>query len=104
MPIIALAGALAACSMLGVPLSLGFTAKELVYERASDLGGWALGTARWSRSWASALLGVAGLIAGVSPFAGAAGRSRGEARVPLALAIPALVLAAAGLLTGFGQR
>ena len=32
MPLTALAGALAACSMAGIPLFLGFTAKELLYD------------------------------------------------------------------------
>ena len=40
MPLTALAGALAACSMAGIPLFLGFTAKELLYDALLSPRGW----------------------------------------------------------------
>ena len=103
MPVTALAAALAACSMAGVPLFLGFTSKELFYDALlSHSAGWttlllALAVV------ASALLGVAGLLAGVSPFAGAAAQAVGQHRVPAAMAVPPLLLAVAGLVAGSGR-
>ena len=68
MPITAWAAALAAASMMGLPLFFGFFGKELLY----DVG--------WHAEWSIALLvvmigsnvltGVAGLTAGIAPFAG----------------------------------
>jgi multicomponent Na+:H+ antiporter subunit A len=101
MPLIAVAGALAACSMAGIPLFLGFTGKELFYDALLGHG------ASWSHGLlaaavvASALLGAAGLLAGVGPFAGPAGKAEVRHKVPLALAAPPLALAAAGLAAGF---
>jgi multicomponent Na+:H+ antiporter subunit A len=100
MPVTALAAALAACSMAGVPLFLGFTGKELFYEAL--LGH----SAGWTKPLlalavvASALLGVAGLLAGISPFAGAAAQAVVKHRVPAALAVPPLLLATGGLVAG----
>ena len=48
----------------------------------------------------SALLGVAGLIAGVLPFAGVAGQAVAKHAVPLGLSIPALLLSVLGLAAG----
>ena len=67
MPVTAWAGALAAVSMVGLPPFLGFLAKERFYEAVGQGGAlapWLLVTA----VAASALLGAAGLIAGVAPF------------------------------------
>jgi multicomponent Na+:H+ antiporter subunit A len=100
MPLVACAGALAACSMMGLPLFLGFIGKELVYDTLPGGGApWLLALLVASVA-ASALRGSAGFIAGVLPFAGPPGKIPAEHRVPLALAIPPLILAAAGLLTG----
>ncbi len=70
MPVTALAGALAAASMAGLPLLLGFVAKESAYEAVlhqpvAPVLLMAL------LVLASALLGAAGLLAGWGPFAGA---------------------------------
>ena len=99
MPFTAAAGALAAASMLGAPLFLGFVAKESLYqavlgrvEGSTILAALAVG--------ASALLGVAALVAGVSPFVN--GRRRADAvhEAPTLLWLPPLTLGAAGLLAG----
>ena len=70
--------ALAACSpprsMAGVPLFVGFIAKEQFYESVGSfslLGLWPESPSQ-PRLLASIFLGAAGLIAGVSPFAGPA--------------------------------
>ena len=100
MPLIACAGALAACSMVGLPLFLGFTGKELLYGALLNHGApWAQALLAASAS-ASALLGAAGLIAGIAPFAGPPGKAVAKHRVPVPLAIPPLILAAAGLVLG----
>ena len=72
MPRTALAASLAAVSMAGVPLSLGFLAKEQLYESVLAFGAWgaASGTLIAAAVIASALLGAAALLTGVSPFYG----------------------------------
>jgi multicomponent Na+:H+ antiporter subunit A len=100
MPATALAGLLAACSMAGVPLLLGFIGKELVYEALADLGEtWSVALLGFS-VLASVLMGVAGFLAGASPFVGhLKGRAPTHA-VPVGLAAPPLLLAVAGLIVG----
>lgn len=100
MPGTALAGLLAALSMAGVPFFAGFVGKELTYEALlGQSPPWSLLLLTVAVG-ASALLGAAGLIAGVSPFIGRAGRAATARRVPPVLAIPPLVLAGAGLVAG----
>jgi multicomponent Na+:H+ antiporter subunit A len=72
MPWTAVAASLAAVSMAGVPLSLGFIAKEQFYEGVSSFGAWGgtSGILVAGAVFASALLGAAGLLAGASPFHG----------------------------------
>jgi multicomponent Na+:H+ antiporter subunit A len=73
MPATAVAAMLAAGSMAGVPLLFGFVAKEQFYDSLRQFGqsgmwpGMVLVAAAVA---ASALLGAAGLMAGVSPFVG----------------------------------
>jgi multicomponent Na+:H+ antiporter subunit A len=67
MPLTAVAGAAAALSMAGVPLTIGFIAKDGAYEALLHSGQWWLVAAI---VLASVLLGLAGLLAGVSPFHG----------------------------------
>jgi multicomponent Na+:H+ antiporter subunit A len=100
MPITAIAGALAAMSMAGVVPFLGFLAKEHLYEAVGQSGAWA--------SWllvaavgASALLGAAGLIAGVAPFFARSER-RFDVHEPVAaLWLGPLTLGAVGLVAIF---
>lgn len=104
MPVTALSGALAAGSMVGIPLFLGFVGKELLYEALfHDGSGWT-GMLLVAAIGASALLGSAGLIAGVSPFAGSPGRAAVAHAVPFGLAAPPMLLATAGLVAGFWPR
>ncbi len=98
MPLTALAGGVAAVSMAGVPLTLGFIGKDAAYESLLHGNGWGI----WLLSLtvlASIFLGLAGLLAGIWPF-------RGDARQPDAheprwpLWMPPLILAASGVLAG----
>ena len=95
MPLTAIAGGTAALSMAGVPLMFGFIAKDGAYETL-------LNSERWwllaTTVVASALLGAAGLLAGVSPFQG---RPSANAREPVwRLWLPPLLLAAIGVVAG----
>jgi multicomponent Na+:H+ antiporter subunit A len=92
-PATALAAGLAAASMAGAPLTLGFIAKEQLYEAA---GGVALAAA----VIASALLGAAGLIAGLEPFTGRTAGTRGAHAPSPALWLPSMVLGIAGVILG----
>jgi multicomponent Na+:H+ antiporter subunit A len=72
MPWTALAAALAAASMAGVPLFLGFVGKEQFYETAGSFGtGGPIPAILLAAAVAgSALMGAAGFMAGIAPFAG----------------------------------
>jgi multicomponent Na+:H+ antiporter subunit A len=95
MPVTALAGAAAALSMAGVPLTLGFVGKDASYEALLCADTWWLLAAIVA---ASILLGLAGMLAGVVPFRG---QSAVEAHEPAwRIYLPPLVLAAAGMLAG----
>ncbi|MCC7233768.1 MAG: DUF4040 domain-containing protein [Bryobacterales bacterium] len=100
MPATALAALLAACSMLGLPLLAGFVGKELLYEALLSHGSpWALFLLALAVG-SGALLGAAGLISGLSPFAGKIRQAAPAHAVATALSIPPLTLAAAGLVAG----
>ena len=98
MPLTALAGGAAALSMVGVPLTLGFVAKDGAYEALLGAGQWSA----WLLSAAvlsSVLMGVAGLSAGILPFQGTAPDA--EKHEPeWRLLMPPMLLAAAGVLVG----
>jgi multicomponent Na+:H+ antiporter subunit A len=98
MPLTAAAGAAAALSMVGIPLTLGFVGKDALYDAVLHGGQWS--------TWliilavlASLLMGVAGLLAGVAPFRGApTGAAGHEPGWPLWM--PPLILASAGVAAG----
>ncbi|MGE0444035.1 MAG: Na+/H+ antiporter subunit B [Vicinamibacterales bacterium] len=98
MPATSLAGGVAALSMIGVPLTLGFVGKETAYEALLHGGTW--GTALLVLLIGSSiLLGLAALLAGVVPFRGEP--SHEELHEPgWALRVPPMILAALGLLAG----
>jgi multicomponent Na+:H+ antiporter subunit A len=95
MPLTAIAGGVAALSMAGVPLTLGFVAKDGAYETLLS------GQAWWLLAItviASLLMGLAGLLAGVSPFHG---RPSVEAHEPAwRLWLPPVLLAVIGVVVG----
>jgi multicomponent Na+:H+ antiporter subunit A len=102
MPWTALAASLAAVSMAGVPLSLGFLAKEQLYEGVLAFG--ALGGTSVvlvaAAAIASALLAAAGLLAGASPFYGRSIAPAAAHEAPPAMWLGPLLLGVAGLAIG----
>ena len=102
MPATALAAALAAASMAGIPLFGGFIAKEQLYEslRKSAL------PVAWGEVLtaaavvASMCLGAAGLIAGLAPFRGRASDAAAPHDAPVLLWLGPMILGIAGVIVG----
>lgn len=99
MPLLALAAGAAALSMSGVPPTLGFISKELLYEAKLTLpfakhGIAALGVL------ANSLAVAIALIVGIRPFLGASGSAAVHHKPGLGLVLPPVILAALGLLLG----
>jgi multicomponent Na+:H+ antiporter subunit A len=103
MPVTAVAAMLAAGSMAGVPLLFGFIAKEQFYGTVISVehfGAWPGVVLVAAAVAASALLGAAGLIAGVAPFLGRPTRPVDPHEPPPALWLGPLVLGGIGLVVG----
>jgi multicomponent Na+:H+ antiporter subunit A len=102
MPRTALAASLAALSMAGVPLSLGFVAKEQFYEGVLAFGTWGdlSGILVAAAVIASALMGAAGLLAGASPFYGRFISPAEAHEAPSGMWLGPLLLGVAGLAIG----
>jgi multicomponent Na+:H+ antiporter subunit A len=99
MPVTAVAGGLAALSMAGVPLTLGFVGKDGAYEallHEADWFPWLLALT----VGASILLGMAGLLAGVLPVRGGVAPVTEVHEPAWRLWFPPLFLATVGLLAG----
>lgn len=102
MPITALAGALAALSMSGLPPFFGFIGKELIYKAGLELSGAELIFLAVALLGNLIMMGLA-LKAGIGPFFG---KSKLEAlpkkphEAPLAMWIGPIVLSVAGLVIG----
>jgi multicomponent Na+:H+ antiporter subunit A len=97
MPLSAAVGALAAASMAGLPPWLGFLAKEQSYSAVLAQPFWPYLLAA-ALVGSGALLGTAGLLAGVAPFAGPRSGSPERAHDPgFGLWVSPLVLASLGL-------
>ena len=98
MPLTAVGSGIAALSMAGVPLTLGFVAKDGAYEALLGPGQWSV----WllaATVVSSILMGLAGLLAGVLPFRGPSAGDRGH-EPEWRLLLPPLTLAAIGMLAG----
>ena len=99
MPITTLAGGIAAVSMAGVPLTLGFVGKDGAYDALLHTSGW-FPAPLVLMVLASVLLGLAGLLAGVLPFRGAPMTGKEIHDPSWQLWLPPVVLAGIGLLVG----
>ena len=103
MPVTAVAAMLAAGSMAGVPLLFGFVAKEQFYDsvrHVEQFGVWPGMVLVVAAVAASALLGAAGLMAGVSPFVGRPTVLKDTHEPPPSLWLGPLVLGGVGLVVG----
>jgi multicomponent Na+:H+ antiporter subunit A len=102
MPRTALAAGLAAVSMAGVPLSLGFVAKEHFYDGLLSFGAWGSLSVMLVAAAvvASALLGAAGFLAGASPFYGRVQGFADAHEAPPAMWLGPLLLGVVGLAIG----
>ena len=99
MPITSLAGGMAAVSMAGVPLTLGFVGKDGAYDALLQVRHWF----PWPLVLlvlASILLGLAGVLAGVLPFRGNRSTVTGAHDPSWPLWLPPVVLASVGLFAG----
>jgi len=103
MPVTAFAGLLAAGSMAGVPLFLGFIAKEQFYDTVRHFGQtgmWPGAVLVGAAVAASAFLGAAGLVSGVAPFVGRLVAPADTHEAPASLWLGPLVLGGVGLAVG----
>jgi multicomponent Na+:H+ antiporter subunit A len=102
MPKTAIGAGLAAGSMAGLPLFLGFIAKEQFYESVT--------TSAVPEVWGNILvalavitsmcLGAAGFIAGIGPFGGRSQPSPAREDAPMALWVGPVILGSIGLVVG----
>lgn len=102
MPITAIAGALAALSMSGVPPFFGFIGKELIYKAGVSLGGIELSFLAVAFVGNLLMMGLA-LNAGVGPFFGKpnhAALPKKPHEAPLSMWLGPIVLAVTGLVLG----
>jgi multicomponent Na+:H+ antiporter subunit A len=102
MPATALSAGLAAASMAGIPLFVGFIAKEQLYDtiRIAGLPGVWGEVLTAAAVVASICLGAAGLIAGVAPFRGRSMPTRAPHEAPVSLWLGPLILGGAGVILG----
>jgi multicomponent Na+:H+ antiporter subunit A len=102
MPATALAAALAALSMAGVPLFAGFIAKEQLYDtvQLAAVPGAPRGLLLIAAVAGSMCLGAAGLVAGIGPFRGRSITAPAVHEAPSALWLGPLILAVTGLILG----
>ncbi|MBX3569830.1 MAG: putative monovalent cation/H+ antiporter subunit A [Rhizobiaceae bacterium] len=100
MPVTFAAGLLAALSMCGLPLLVGFLAKEEIYAALGFADGWTAALTVAVLLGNAAMLVIA-LNVGLKPFVGALPRLPGQPHeAPLLLWLGPAVLAVAGLLAG----
>jgi len=101
MPMTALAAGLAAASMAGLPLFVGFLAKEQLYDivRLALPGGWRE-LATGAGVSASICLGFAGLVSGVAPFLGRSMPTPATHDAPASLWAGPVVLGVTGMVLG----
>ena len=97
---VALAGFLAAVSSAGMPPTLGFVGKDLVYEATLHMGNWSVFLTVLALL-TNVLLLYAGFLAGIKPFSGKLPEEYKNVHMPYArMWIPPLILGILGLVLG----
>lgn len=97
---IAIAGFLAAISSAGMPPTIGFIGKDLVYESTLEMGSWSVVLTILAIS-TNILVLYAGFVAGIKPFTGKLPESFSKVHMPgLLMWIPPMLLAILGLVIG----
>ena len=97
---LAIAGVLAAISSAGIPSTIGFVSKDLIYEATvhSDKGVWFLTSLAVITN---ILLSYSGYLAGIKPFSGSLPESLKSVHLPSALMwVPPLFLSLGGIVMG----
>lgn len=102
MPVLAVAGVLAALSNAGIPLTFGFIGKDLIYESTLHTTGWFPLILTGAALLTNILLMYAGFLAGIKPFTGTYTEQYKRLHLPgPSLYIPPLILGVLGILFGF---
>ncbi len=97
---VAVAGVLAAISSAGLPFSIGFLGKELIYESTLH-GGDAYLVLTIAAVLTNIMLLYAGFVAGITPFTGSLPAAMQKVHLPLPLMwVPPLLLGIAGIVVG----
>lgn len=97
---VAIAGVLAAISSAGMPPTIGFVGKDLVYEATLHMGDWSVLLTVLAIS-TNILILYAGFVAGIKPFTGKLPDKFSKVHLPSFLMwVPPLILAVLGLLIG----
>lgn len=97
---VAIAGFLAAISSAGIPPTIGFLGKDLVYESTLGSGSWSVILTILALC-TNILLLYAGFLVGIKPFAGKLPENLQKVHMPYKLLwIPAMILAVLGILIG----
>src|SRR6056297_1020749 len=94
---VAIAGFLAAISSAGMPPTIGFIGKDLVYESTLEMGSWSMVLTILAIS-TNILVLYAGFVAGIKPFTGKLPASYSKVHMPgLLMWFPPMLLAVLGL-------
>ncbi|MFD2517152.1 putative monovalent cation/H+ antiporter subunit A [Salinimicrobium flavum] len=97
---VAIAGFLAAISSAGMPPTIGFVGKDLVYESTLGMGDWSIVLTILAIA-TNVLLLYAGFLAGIKPFTGKLPEDYSQVQLPSFLMwMPPVILAVLGILIG----
>lgn len=97
---VAIAGFLAAISSAGMPPTVGFVGKDLVYESTLHMGDWSVVLTILAIA-TNILVLYAGFVAGIKPFTGKLPEAQSKVHMPgFLMWLPPMVLAVLGIIIG----
>lgn len=97
---VAIAGFLAAISSAGMPPTIGFVGKDLVYESTLHMGDWSIVLTILAIA-TNILVLYAGFVAGIKPFTGRLPEAQSKVHMPgFLMWLPPMILALLGLIIG----